>query len=65
MTQTEALETVHAYAIEYDVPWVGVFRMRKSWAWWYFRVDQYHVEVDTGGQGAALATVNTQLRDIV
>jgi hypothetical protein len=39
--------------------------VRKTRAWWYFKVVAYDFDIDTGGQGTARARVNTQLGGVV
>jgi hypothetical protein len=60
VTEAEALEAARRYADEHGVPWVEVALVQKTRAW-YFKVLAYHFDIDTGGQGVAWATVNTQL----
>lgn len=64
MTADEALKVVHSYAASYGVPWVGVAQKWTTRAWWYFHVLAYHFDIDTGGVGNALATVDTRRKAV-
>ncbi len=64
ITQAQALRAARLHADEYDVPWVGVAQVRGFREWWPFSPQAYQFDIDTGGEGSAVATVGLPFRGV-
>jgi hypothetical protein len=65
ITPAQAIRAARSYAGEHDVPWAGIDRVRTCREWWPFSPQAYLLDIDTGGQGTALATVGVPFRGLV
>ena len=61
ITQAQAIRAASSYADEYDVPWIGVERVQTFREWW---PQAYEFDIDTGGEGRAVATVGLPFRGV-
>lgn len=64
ITKAQAFRAARTYANEYDVPWVGVVGVQAFREWWPFTPQAYQFDIDTGGEGRAVATVGLPFRGV-
>ena len=62
---SQALHMARSYAEEYDVPWVGATSSRDSRCCRLFPLGEHQFDIDTGGEGPALAVVGLPFEGVV